>query len=193
TRAGKLHLGGRGPGSTPGRNDLADRLRGNKLFRIEVVADILPYKHTKLMYNAAISPIASAAGIDNGQLLSVPRARRLFFDLIRENYSILSGAGISLARIGPFHPDQVMRILRHRIVASAFAWAFYPSLRCTYCSMANDLPAGRTEIDYYNGHLIDLAGGRPCPLNRRVYEVVKKMERERIRPHREVLDQLVSS
>jgi 2-dehydropantoate 2-reductase len=189
TRYGKLHLGARG--ASRGTSQLVDCLRSCSFFRVEPVADILPYKYTKLMYNAAISPIAAAAGIDNGQLLSVPRARRLFFDLIQENYTILRDASIKLARIGPFHPATVQRILRRRWVASAFAWAFYPTLQRTYCSMAGDLPRGRTEIDYYNRHLIDLAGDRPCPLNRAVYELVKRMERERVTPHAGVLEELV--
>jgi 2-dehydropantoate 2-reductase len=143
------------------------------------------------MYNAAISPLAAAAGIDNGQLLSVPRARRLFFAQLRENYAILHGAGVPLGKVGPFHPDTVSRILRRLTLANALAWAFYPSLKGTYCSMSGDLPAGRTEIEYYNRHLIDLAGDRPCPHNRRVYELVKRMERERLRPGLHVLDDLV--
>jgi 2-dehydropantoate 2-reductase len=149
---------------------------------VEEVPDILPYKHTKLLYNAAIGPLAAAAGLDNGQLLSLPLARRLFFALLRENYTILSGAGVNLGRIGPFHPDTVQRILNQPVVARALAWAFYPSLRGTYCSMNWDLPKGRTEINNYNRYLIELAGGRPCPLNRRVYELIKRMERERLTP-----------
>jgi 2-dehydropantoate 2-reductase len=187
TRAGKLHINGANERS----REVVQRLRGTRLFRVEEVTDILPYKYSKLMYNAAISPLASAAGIDNGQLLAVPAARRLFFELLRENYGILHGAGIALAKIGPFHPTTVQRILRRRAVAEALAWAFYPSLRRTYCSMAHDLPAGRTEIDYYNGHLIHLAGDRPCPLNRAVYELVKRMVRERLQPHRGVFAQLL--
>src|SRR5262249_43660388 len=190
TRAGKLHLGRRRAGAEVACG-LADVLRRNNLFRLEVVADILPYKYTKLMYNAAISPLAAAAGLDNGQLLSVPVARRLFFQMLRENYVILHGAGIPLAKIGPFHPDTVQWILRHRLAARSLAWAFHPSLRGTYCSMSGDRPKGATEIDNYNGHLIALAGDRPCPLNRRVHELVKKMERERIAPGLRVLDELV--
>jgi 2-dehydropantoate 2-reductase len=56
--------------------------------------------------------------------------------------------------------------------------------------MAGDLPAGRTEIDYYNGHLLTLAGDRPCPLNRKVHALVRRMERERRRPGLEVLAEL---
>jgi 2-dehydropantoate 2-reductase len=192
TRFGKLHLGKRtSPSLALGASgSLIEMLSSSRSFRVAVVDDILPYKYTKLLYNAAISPLAASAGLDNGQLLSVPAARRLFFDLIRENYTILRDAGIRLARIGPFHPDTVQHILRRRLVANAFAWAFYPTLRRTYCSMAGDLPRGRTEIDFYNRHLIDLASARPCPLNQAVYALVKRMESERIAPHPGVLDEL---
>jgi 2-dehydropantoate 2-reductase len=193
TRGGHLHLGfsGTATGDLQALHDLASLLRRHAPFRVAVVPNILPYKYTKLMYNAAISPLAAAGGMDNGQLLSVPRARRLFFELLRENYAILDGAGIELATIGPFHPRTVQRILRRPWVARLLAWAFYPSLRGTYCSMSGDLPAGRTEIDNYNGFLIDLAGDRPCPLNRRVCDVVKRMQEDRRRPGLEVIDELV--
>jgi hypothetical protein len=149
-------------------------------------------KGITVTYNAAISPLAAAAGLDNGQLLFVPKARRLFFALLQENYAILEGACLSLAKIGPFHPDTVQFILRHRLLANSLAWAFYPTLRGSYCSMAGDLPQGRTEIDNYNGHLIQLAGDRPCPLNRTVYDLVRRMGMERIAPKISILDQLLS-
>ena len=191
TRPGKLHLGPRGSAKRkplspilqlhPAQK-LVDVLRTTSLFHVVPVPDILPYKYTKLMYNAAISPLASAAGIDNGQLLSVEPARRLFFALLRENYAILRHARVPLGKVGPFHPDTVAWILRHVAVSRVLAWAFTPSLRGTYCSMAHDLPRGRTEIDYYNGRLIELAGDLPCPLNRRLVALVKRMERTRTPP-----------
>jgi 2-dehydropantoate 2-reductase len=200
TRPGRLYLGGRiGPASQPGnaRSDghavlslLGDLLSRHAVFRVERVPDIMPYKYTKLMYNAAISPLAAAAGLDNGQLLAVPAARRLFFALLRENYAILRAAKVPLGKVGPFHPHTVDRILRRLPVAGFLAWLFYPTLRKTYCSMSGDLPRGRTEIDYYNGHLIDLAADFPCPLNRRVHELVKRMERERIAPGLHALKRL---
>jgi 2-dehydropantoate 2-reductase len=199
TRAGRLHLGLR-HGSAPARTmngslpprpaDLAKWLRRSALFRVQVVEEILPFKYTKLMYNAAIGPLAAVAGLDNGQLLAVPQVRSLFFELLSENYNILRDAGIPLGRIGPFHPVTVDRILRRRPLAHALAWAFYPTLRRTYCSMVADLPAGRTEIEYYNRHLIDLAQGRPCPINRRLYALVKRMEREHTPPGLHVLSEL---
>jgi 2-dehydropantoate 2-reductase len=169
---------------------LGETLGAAGLFAVEAVPNVLPYKYTKLMYNAAISPLAAAAGLDNGQLLGVPGARRLFFALLKENYAILCRAGIALARIGPFHPDTVQRILRCGLLATGMAWAFYPTLRGSYCSMAGDLPRGRTEIEYFNGHLLELAGTGPCPLNRAVYDLVKRLEQNPTLPNPRVLDEL---
>jgi 2-dehydropantoate 2-reductase len=199
TRNGRLHLGPRrrraetpAPSGSVG-DVLARALTRHAPFRVCRVPDVLPYKNTKLLYNAAISPLAAAAGLDNGQLLSVPSARRLFFALLRENYRVLRDAGAPLGVVGPFHPDTVQRILCRPVVARALAWAFYPTLRGTYCSMSGDLPAGRTEVDYYNGHLIALAGDRPCILNRRVHALVKRLERERATPHPRLLDELADT
>src|SRR5262249_2110984 len=69
-RRGPLHLGPRrgahAGGHPPRLRELADRLR-RAPFRVRLVPDILPYKYTKLMYNAAINPLAAATGLDNGQ------------------------------------------------------------------------------------------------------------------------------
>ena len=190
TRKGELHLGGRN-GGTPVA--LAG-LTSSDLFRIARVADIGPIKHTKLMYNAAISPIAAAAGIDNGQLLSVPVARKLFFALLQENHRILSAAGVELGKVGPFHPSTVAAILRREWLAGLMAKFFEPSLRGTYCSMAGEIQKGRTEIDNYNGHLVRLAEktGTPCPRNRAVFDLVVRMTADRATPTKDVFDALAA-
>jgi 2-dehydropantoate 2-reductase len=160
---------------------------------VERVDDVRPYKAAKLMYNAAISPLAAAAGVDNGELLTDRLAKRLFFALLRENHSILRHARVPLARIGPFHPDTVSRILRTPGLASLMAVFFRPSLRGTYCSMSPDIATGRTEIDAYNGHLIRLAGQFPCPLNRAAFALIERMVRERLSPARERLRQMAET
>lgn len=161
-------------------------------FRVAHVPRIAPIKHAKLMYNAAISPLAAAAGLDNGKLLSLPRARRLFFALLQENYAILRAAGVELGKVGPFRPRTVAWILRRKWLAKLMARGFEPSLRGTYCSMAGEIQTGRTELDNYNGHLIRLAAtsGAPCPLNRAVFDLVARMTAARTPSHPEVLNSL---
>jgi 2-dehydropantoate 2-reductase len=196
TRPGSLHIGGRRSITADERAELkslATALGKSKLFPVELVDDVRPYKATKLMYNAAISPLAAAAGVDNGELLTDGLAKKLFFGMLQENYAILKHAKITLARIGPFHPDTVSLILRTPGLPTFMAMFFRPSLRGTYCSMAPDIPIGRTEIEAYNGHLIRLAGDFPCPLNRAAFDLVEKMTREGLQPERKHLQVLADN
>ena len=196
TRAGKLYLGGRRPLLTGERdflNDLAAGLRKGGCQQVQVVDLTGPYKSTKLMYNAAISPLAAAAGVDNGQLLGNRLARRLFFALLRENYAILRRCGVRLARIGPFHPWMVNGILRLPGLARMLAHFFRPGLEGTYCSMAPDMGTGRTEIAAYNGYLQELAKGKGSPINTAVLELVSAMHENTLPPGRERLVELEQS
>lgn len=194
TRPGALHIGRCGPGSIadlPAEvGAIVDILERHGCFTVVRVPDVLPFKHAKLMYNAAISPLAAVAGLDNGQLLTIARARALFFALLRENYGILHRAGIALGKVGPFHPDTVDRILRVPMVARAMALPFSRTLRNTYCSMSGDIPRGRTEIDNFNGYLIDLAGDAPCDLNRTVHTLVTRMAAQKSVPEPRWLDEI---
>ena len=198
TRPGSLHIGSRRPITDHERSNLASlasALRAAGLFTVECVEDIRPYKATKLMYNAAISPLAAMAGVDNGELLSDQLSKALFFALLLENYSILRHARIPLARIGPFHPNTVSLILRTPCLPALMAMFFRPSLRGTYCSMAPDflINHGRTEIDAYTGHLIRLAGDFPCPLNRAIFSLVEKVVGNGSKPQRKYLRYLADN
>lgn len=182
TRPGCLHIGARREISETERLELSSlgkSIAAANLFPVAFVADVRPYKATKLMYNAAISPLAASAGVDNGELLGDSIANKLFFALLLENYAILKNAGTPMAKIGPFHPDTVYRILHTPLLPALMAVFFRPSLRGTYCSMAPDMGAGHTEIDAYNGHLIRLAGDFPCPLNRAALAMVNKIVHEK--------------
>jgi len=132
TRTGDLHVGRwgghEGRATHPTVELVIQLLERHGSFRVKRVPDVLPYKYTKVMYSAAISPLAAVAGLDNGQLLTIRKARRLFFQILRENYGILKAAGVPLGIVGPFHPDTVDRILRWPVVARVMAWPF--SCRC---------------------------------------------------------------
>jgi 2-dehydropantoate 2-reductase len=193
TRDGDLHLGPCRDGEGPLPDDvaaLAEALAAHARFPVVTVEHVLPYKYSKLMYNAAISPLAAVTGLDNGSLLTHRPARRLFFQLLKENYRILHAAGIELETIGPFHPSTVNRILRVPLLASCMAPSFARSLKGTYCSMSGDIEAGRTEIDNFNGHLLALAGSTPCPLNRAACDLVHRMADERATPSLDRLQEL---
>ncbi len=198
TRPGSLHIGARRSTSADEQADimsLAAALGKSSLFTVEYVPDIRPYKATKLMYNAAISPLAAMAGMDNGELLTGQLAKALFFALLLENYTILQYAKIPLAKIGPFHPKTVSLILRTPCLPAFMSIFFRPSLRGTYCSMAPDMliDHGRTEIEAYTGHLIRLAGGFPCSLNRATFALIQKITQEGLKPQYRYLQDLADN
>ena len=193
TRRGALYLGGRRRLRRQERGaleNLAAGLRQGGWKQVQVVDLIGPYKSSKLMYNAAISPLAASAGVDNGQLLSDPVAQRLFFALLKENYAILRRRRVRLARIGPFPPWVVNRILRLPGLARALARLFRPGLEGTYCSMAPDMGTGRTEVAAYNGYLKKLAQSTACPINTAVLDLINRMQESSLPPCRARLCEL---
>ena len=56
--------------------------------------------------------------------------------------------------------------------------------------MACDLPNGPTELDNFNGHLLERASDRDLPLHRQVYALVRRVEREGLAPDLRWLDEL---
>ena len=143
--------------------------------RVSGVGDILPYRNMKFVYNCAISPLASAAGVDNGKLLSDASLRKLFLGLLIENIAIMRAGGHALAKVGPFSPDRVAAILSSPWLARVLGYWFERSLRGTYCSMSDDFISGRTELPQYLGYLLEIAGPLPCPVNRLLYQEVQSL------------------
>lgn len=181
TRSGKLHLGPTQPwANMPFLFELKTLLVQGGIDSL-LVRWSLPYKNTKLMYNAAISPLTSAGGLENSALLKPGKLRNLFFQFLLENHAILTASNQPLGTIGPFHPDKVAWLLNHKWLGESMAPFFRPSLKKTYCSMFHDVIGGATEIENYNGYLSRLAkiSKSPSPLNDIALKVIKQMASER--------------
>ena len=161
--------------------------------KLKLTKSILKYKSTKLLYNCAISPLASGCGVDNGQLLANPQLLQLFLGLLRENLGILHHAKMELGKVGPFAPKTVVAILRRPWVTKMLAGWFKKSLDNTYCSMACDWLSGQTELENYLGYLLQIADGYPAPLNKALYQWCKNRLEKRQLPSMELIDFLENS
>lgn len=195
TRGGKLHLGPTQPwANMPFLFQLKTDLHQGGLDS-HLVKWSLPYKNTKLMYNAAISPLTSAGGLENAALLKPGKLRTLFFQFLLENHSILKASNQPMGTVGPFHPDKVAWLLKHKWIGESMAPFFRPSLKKTYCSMFHDVTGGATEIENYNGYLSRLAktSKSPSPLNDLALRVITQMTCERSQGNSNWLNEILDA
>lgn len=130
--------------------------------RTHALADARGPQWTKVIFNAATSPIAALTRRTIGQLCTDSALRALADDLVAEALVVCERAGITLSR----SPQEAMD--------EAVAKAFHHKP-----SMLQDVLAGRrTEIDYLNGGIA--AEGRrlavPTPLHDCMVTLVKAIE-----------------
>ena len=114
----------------------------------------------KVVYNAALNPLASLLGCHYGFLGEHPLTRSLMNDVIAEIYAVTKKSGI------PMKPE----------TAGAYQKLFYshlvPSTYDHHPSMLQDLQCGRrTEIEALNGAVVRAAARLrvPVPVNRYLY------------------------
>ena len=125
TRPGELHLGWRAtqaPSQSESHSAPAMRvLAETELFAVHTVGDIEPFKHAKLMYNAAISP--HGGGGRAGQRPSSCRCRRpagSSSGSLQENFSHpVGGRRPSWVRLGRSGRRTVAWILRRKWLAGS--------------------------------------------------------------------------
>ena len=106
--------------------------------------------------------------------------RRVFAASMREGLDLLKRADIEPATVGPISPQALPRMIDAPdwLFNNVFLkrWKIDAKARS---SMADDLAAGRkTEIDYLNGELVQLAERlqRSAPVNRAIVELVRRAE-----------------
>lgn len=147
--------------------------------------DMLAVQWAKLLLNLnnAINALANRSLKEE---LSQRAYRQCLALAQREALALLNAAGIRPARLTPFPPHWIPRLL-----ALPDVWferlgrrmlAIDPLARS---SMSDDLAAGRkTEIDWINGEVPRLAArlGRSAPVNARLCELVREAEQAKARP-----------
>ncbi|MFC1679062.1 ketopantoate reductase family protein [Elusimicrobiota bacterium] len=119
---------------------------------------------TKLAYNAAVNPLGALLNMTNRELVEDPAIRELLSAAAKEAAVIARAAGHR--PLVPRLEDRVLRDCR--------------AVPRQYCSMAQDLAAGRvTEADSILKPLLAAARrtGTPAPLLAPLYRMVKRLER----------------
>ncbi len=162
----------------PETRELANAI-GNSPAALNVSGVMLGVAWGKLLINLnnAVNALSGRTLIEQ---LGKRGYRRVVAASQREGLHLLKQAGIAPAKVGavgpsllPFvigSPDWLFRNLFMK------AWKIDEKARS---SMADDLAAGRrTEVDYINGELVQLAEklGTDAPVNRKIVELIRKAE-----------------
>ena len=141
--------------------------------------DMLGLAWGKLLINLnnAINALSGRTLIDE---LKQRDYRRVFAATMTEGLELLKRAEIEPATIGPIPPTLLPRVVNSPdwLFNNVFLkkWKIDAKARS---SMADDLAAGRkTEIDYLNGELVQLADRlqRRAPCNRAIVDLIRKAE-----------------
>ena len=150
----------------PARPDeiaLLARLLTEAGLRTHAVPDARGPQWTKVVFNAATSPLAALTGLTVGQVCTDPELRREVDRLIAEARSVCDAAGIELTRDPAESVEEAIRE----------AYGHKPS-------MLQDILAGRrTEIDVLNGGIADEGRrvGVPTPAHDAMVALIHAKER----------------
>ena len=145
--------------------EIADTIVASGL-QAEALADLRPAQWSKLVFNAAVNPVAALTGLPHDAHFAAEESPadlgHLVHGLVDEGKAVARAAGIEL------HDDP----WEMNVLATGRGSAHYPS-------MLEDVDAHRqTEIDLITGSLVREAGkhGVPVPLHTLLHGLVKGKE-----------------
>lgn len=142
-------------------------------------SDFVGVQWGKLLLNLN-NPINALSGVPLKTELSQRAYRRCLANLIEEATTVLQAANIRPAKIAKIGPGMLPTLLR--LPDFLFSRIAKTMLRIdpeARSSMWEDLQAGRrTEVDYINGAVVQLAQQHRCdaPMNRRIVELIRQAE-----------------
>lgn len=131
-------------------------------------ADVQSLLWAKVIYNAALNPLASLMKCHYGYLGDNPATRLIMNEVIDEIYSIAKRAGV---RLVPDSPEGYRKIFYSQMV---------PRTYDHHPSMLQDLNHGkRTEIEAINGAIVRIAKRvkLAVPVNAELVRLIRKKER----------------
>jgi 2-dehydropantoate 2-reductase len=151
-------------------------------FEVEVTPNVRGMQWSKLVVNLA-NAVNALSGIPTQQMLRSRAYRKVLRAVMGEAVTVLRGAGVPTARIGPL-PVQLFPFLLglptplFRVLART-QLKIDPEARAT---MWEDLSRNRdTEVEQLNGAIVQLAEkhGLDAPVNRRLCALVHEVEKKR--------------
>jgi 2-dehydropantoate 2-reductase len=154
----------------------------DSVFPTEIALDILSHLYSKLIVNSCITSLGGISGLLLGRMMARRDCRDLFISIIREAMNVAKTIGVTVpAYAGKLDYYKFLSGgsaaagLRRHIFLRLFGFK-YRRLRSS--SLQSLERGGRTEVDYFNGYIVQKANevSVPVPINSRVTFLIKEIE-----------------
>jgi len=144
--------------------------------------NIMGHLYSKLIINSCINSLGAVCGLFLGEMLSLPKARRIFIEIIREAIEVADMLNVKVEVFGGrldfykfLKKNNSFADLKRHFLIRVIGYKY----RKLKSSTLQSLERGRlTEIDYLNGFI--LRNGRnfgiPVPVNAALVEMIHEIE-----------------
>ena len=154
----------------------------NALLPTKAVDNIDARLYSKLIVNSCINSIAALTGETVGKMLETKRAKLVFLEIAREGTLVSKKLGM---KVPPY-----AKVLNYNLLLLSEA-DWFKNVCCGVVSIVGkrfgdvrpstlqSLDRGeKTEIDIFNGYIVKKGeeAGVPTPVNRQIYDFIKKIE-----------------
>ena len=121
-------------------------------------ANIMGHLYSKLIINSCISSLGAICGLYLGKMLSIPKVRRIFIEIIREAVLVAERMNIEIEVFGGkldfkkfVSGDSILSDLRRHLMIMIIGFRY----RKLKSSSLQSLERGKkTEIDFFNGYIV---------------------------------------
>lgn len=149
---------------------------------VRTTGNIMGHLYSKLIINSCITSLGAVCGLYLGKMLSVPKIRRIFIEIIREAMVVADGMNLNVEIFGGrmdfkkfLKGNGLFSDLRRHIVIMIIG-SKYKKLKS---SSLQSLERGKpTEIDYLNGYIVRNGNnlGLPAPVNEFIVNMIHEIE-----------------
>jgi 2-dehydropantoate 2-reductase len=149
---------------------------------VRTTDNIMGHLYSKLIINSCITSLGAICGLYLGKMLSIVKIRRIFIEIIREAMEVAEKMDINVEVFGGkldfkkfLKGNGILADLRRHILIIGIGFKYKRLKSSSLQSLERGKP---TEIDYFNGYIVDNGSklGIPVPVNTAIVKMIHEIE-----------------
>jgi 2-dehydropantoate 2-reductase len=149
---------------------------------VRTTGNIMGHLYSKLIINSCITSLGAVCGLYLGKMLSIPKIRRIFIEIIREAMIVADGMNLNVEIFGGrmdfekfLKGNGLVSDIRRHIVIMVIGNKYKRLKSSSLQSLERGKP---TEIDYLNGYIVRNGSnlGLPTPVNEFIVNMIHEIE-----------------